>query len=170
MQFVLPAKIDRVSAARYPWTIIHPHTDPLFSMSKALHLTTTGATYPASHPLLNNLFSETLDTPEAVLPRALEIADEVVKNTSTVSTYLMREMMYRDTGSAEAQHLLDSRVIYDLFSSKDNKEGVQAFLTKRSVNFTGTMQNDAPDAYPWWDPVDTGNRPFAQGYKHKPKL
>lgn len=118
-------------------------------MSKALHLTTTGATYPASHPLLNSLFSETLPTPDAVLPRALEIADEIVKNTSTISTYLMRELMYRDTGSAEGQHLLDSKVIYELFSSKDNKEGVKAFLDKRPVNFQGTMQTDAPAAWPW---------------------
>jgi enoyl-CoA hydratase/carnithine racemase len=139
-------------------------------MSKALHLVTTGATYPASHPLLNNLFSETLDTPDAVLPRALEIADEIVKNTSTISTYLMREMMYRDAGTPEGQHLLDSRLIYELFSSKDNKEGVKAFLEKRPVNFTGTMQNDAPEAWPWYQTLDIGNRPVAQGYKRMPKL
>lgn len=139
-------------------------------MSKALHLTTTGATYPASHPLLNNLFSETLPTPEAVLPRALEIADEIVKNTSTVSTYLMRELMYRDAGSAEGQHLLDSRVIYELFGSKDNTEGVKAFFEKRPVKFVGTMQRDAPSAWPWYETVNTGNRPIAEGYRRLPKL
>lgn len=138
-------------------------------MSKALHLTTTGSTYPASHQLLNTLFSETLPTPDAVLPRALEIAHEVVSNTSTVSTYLMREMMYRDTGSAEGQHLLDSRIIYELFSSKDNKEGVKAFLEKRQVDFQGNMQHDAPAAYPWWNEVGTGNRAVAEGYKFKAK-
>lgn len=138
-------------------------------MSKALHLTTTGSTYPASHQLLNTLFSETLPTPDAVLPRALEIAHEVVSNTSTVSTYLMREMMYRDTGSAEGQHLLDSRIIYELFSSKDNKEGVKAFLEKRQVDFQGNMQHDAPAAYPWWNEVGTGNRAVAEGYKFKDK-
>ncbi|KXL49388.1 hypothetical protein M433DRAFT_65060 [Acidomyces richmondensis BFW] len=142
----------------------------LIGMSKALHLCTTGATYPASHPLLNDLFSETLDKPEAVLPRALEIADDIVKNTSSVSTYLMREMMYRDTGTAEGQHMLDSRIIYELFSSKDNKEGVKAFLEKRPVKFTGTMQNDAPAAWPWYDTVNTAKRPVAQGYKRIPKL
>jgi enoyl-CoA hydratase/carnithine racemase len=138
-------------------------------MSKALHLTTTGSTYPASHQLLNTLFSETLPTPDAVLPRALEIAHEVVSNTSTVSTCLMREMMYRDTGSAEGQHLLDSRIIYELFSSKDNKEGVKAFLEKRQVDFQGNMQHDAPAAYPWWNEVGTGNRAVAEGYKFKDK-
>ncbi|WPH04897.1 Hypothetical protein R9X50_00779400 [Acrodontium crateriforme] len=139
----------------------------LIGMSKALHLVTTGAVYPATHPLLNSLFSETLSTPEAVLPRALEIADEIVKNTSIVSTNLMRELMYRDTGSAEGQHLLDSRVIYELFGSKDNTEGVKAFFEKRPVNFTGNMQLNAPKAYPWWDTINTGNRPVAKGTKSK---
>ncbi|KJX98889.1 enoyl-CoA hydratase/isomerase like protein [Zymoseptoria brevis] len=142
----------------------------LIGTSKALHLCTTGATYPAKHPLLNTLFSETLPTPEAVLPRALEIADEVVKNCSGISTYLMKEMMYRNPDTAEGAHLLDSRIVYELFSSKDNKEGVQAFLQKRPVNFVGTMQNDAPAAYPWWDPVSTANRPVAKGYAFKPNL
>jgi enoyl-CoA hydratase/carnithine racemase len=138
-------------------------------MSKALHLTTTGSVYPASHPLLNTLFSETLPTPEQVLPRAIELASEIVANTSPVSTYLMRELMYRDAGSPEGQHLLDSRVIYELFSSKDNKEGVAAFFEKRPVSFEGTMQDDAPGAYPWWETVDTTNRPVPEGYEFKPK-
>ncbi|KAK5109362.1 hypothetical protein LTR62_007132 [Meristemomyces frigidus] len=142
----------------------------LIGMSKALHLTTTGATYPASHPLLSTLFSETLPTPAAVLPRALEIAEEVANNTSSVSTSLMRDLMYRDTGSAEGQHLLDSKVIYELFGSKDNTEGVQSFLQKRQVKFTGTMVEDAPASWPWFQPVDTGNRAVAEGYKFGAKL
>ncbi|KAK1813442.1 hypothetical protein LTR12_012168 [Friedmanniomyces endolithicus] len=140
------------------------------SMSKAIHLTTTGSTYPASHPLLNTLFSETLDTPAAVLPRALEIADEIVQNTSTVSSFLMRDLMYRDTGSAEGQHLLDSKLIYEMFGSKDNTEGVQSFLQKRPAEFVGSMQQDAPGSWPWYNPIETGNRPQAEGYKFRPKL
>lgn len=104
-----------------------------------------------------------------MLPRAIELANEIVTNTSPVSTYLMRELMYRDAGSPEGQHLLDSRVIYELFSSKDNKEGVKAFFEKRPVNFEGTMQDDAPGAYPWWETVDTRNRPVPEGYEFKPK-
>lgn len=138
--------------------------------SRAMHLVTTGATYPASHPLLSNLFSETLPRAEDVLPRALKIADDVVKNTSTVSTYLMKELMWRGPSSAEATHLLDSRLIYELFSSKDNKEGVTAFLEKRPVQFTGTVDSDAPAAWPWWDNVDTVGRVKAAGAEPKAKL
>ncbi|RMX90004.1 hypothetical protein D0869_00435 [Hortaea werneckii] len=153
-----------------PMNIRIAYKDAKIGMSKALHLTTTGSTYPASHALLNDLFSETLDRPDAVLPRALEIADEIVKNTSSVSTCLMKDLMYRDAGSAEGQHLLDSRLIYEMFSSKDNKEGVDAFLQKRPVKFTGTMQRDAPAAWPWYQAADTGNRVVAEGGRKLPKL
>ncbi|KAF3012745.1 hypothetical protein E8E12_000044, partial [Didymella heteroderae] len=56
-------------------------------------------------------------------------------NTSVVSIYLMKELMYRDTGSPEGQHLLDSRVIYGLLGSPDNLEGFESFLEKRQPKF-----------------------------------
>lgn len=126
-----------------------------------MHLVTTGATYPATHPLLNTLFSETLSTAEAVLPRALEIATEIVNNTSVVSFALTRDLMYRGPNSAEATHLLDSRLIHEIFDTRDHDEGVKAFLEKRAVSFAGTMEKDAPSAYPWWDNVETEPRPKA---------
>lgn len=126
----------------------------LIGMSRAMHLILTGSVYPASHPLLTNLFSEVLPTPEATVARALELADEVAKNTSTVSTKLMRDLMYRGADSAEGAHLLDSRVIFGLFGSKDNNEGVKSFFEKRPPNFQGKIPDDAPNVYPWWDRVN----------------
>ena len=123
-----------------------------------MHLVTTGATYPSSHKLLGDLFSETLDRPEAVLPRALELAHEIVTNTSTVSLALMKDMMWRGPTSAEATHLLDSRIIFELTSMSDNAEGVQAFLEKRPVRFTGTLDDDAPSTWPWWDRLDVSSQ------------
>ena len=112
------------------------------SMGRALHLVTTGSVYPANHKLLDGLFSETLDSPERTLERALELADEIVKNTSSVATSLMREMMYRNPGTAEGTHLLDSTIQYSLFGSIDNVEGVKAFLEKRDAKFEGNMLHD----------------------------
>ena len=90
------------------------------------------------------------------MARALELADEVAKNTSTVSTKMMRDLMYRGADSAEGAHLLDSRIIHGLFGSKDNNEGVRSFMEKRPANFSGQVPQDAPDSYPWWSQVDIG--------------
>ncbi|KAF2677109.1 enoyl-CoA hydratase/isomeras-like protein [Lentithecium fluviatile CBS 122367] len=131
----------------------------LIGHSRAMQAITTGSTYLASDPVWNGLFAEVLDSPDDVLKRALQIAEDVVRNTSSVSTYLMKEMMFRDKGSPEATHLLDSRVLFELFSSADNKEGVKSFLEKRPPNFTGTMDNTDLSAYPWWNPIDVVRRP-----------
>jgi enoyl-CoA hydratase/carnithine racemase len=79
---------------------------------------TTGSTYLATDPVWSGLFAEVVESPDEVLPAALRVAEEVVRNTSSVSTYLMKEMMYRDPGSAEGTHLLDSRILFELFTSK----------------------------------------------------
>jgi enoyl-CoA hydratase/carnithine racemase len=89
----------------------------LIGHSRAMAAITTGSTYAASDKAWDGLFAELCERPEDVLPRALAVAEDVVRNTSSVSTYLMKELMYRDKGSPEAQHLLDSRVIYELFGS-----------------------------------------------------
>ena len=126
----------------------------LIGLSRALHLCTTGAVYPADHPLFNTLFTEIMPTPEATLARALELADDIAQNTSVVSTKLMRDLMFRGPDSAEGAHLLDSRIIHSMFGSKDNHEGVKSFFEKRPPKFEGNFPEDAPDGYPWWEPVD----------------
>jgi enoyl-CoA hydratase/carnithine racemase len=126
----------------------------LIGLSRAMHLVTTGAVYPSTDPLLRDLFSEVLP-PEKVLPRALELADDIARNTSTVSTALMKDMMWRNPGSAEKTHLLDSKILLDLFNGKDQQEGVDSFLQKRQAAFKGNMADNAPAVWPWWDPIDT---------------
>ncbi|PGH02783.1 hypothetical protein AJ79_07548 [Helicocarpus griseus UAMH5409] len=137
----------------------------LIGYSRALHLTATGATYPAEHELFGSLFSEVLPTGEATVKRALELAGDIAKNTSGVAVSLMREMMYRGPGSAEEAHLLDSKVIYGLFGGRDNEEGVKSFLEKRAPVFGASFgrKGDVPDVYPWWTPVDV--RPRAKAAK-----
>ncbi|CAO2657817.1 Nn.00g070770.m01.CDS01 [Neocucurbitaria sp. VM-36] len=131
----------------------------LIGHSRAMAATTTGATYLASDKIWGGLFTELCDRPEDVLPRALAVAEDVVRNTSSVSTYLMKELMYRDRGSPEGQHLLDSRVIYELFGSPDNTEGVKSFLEKRPARFEGTLEGANVTGYPWWMPLDILGRP-----------
>ena len=89
----------------------------LIGYGRALHVVSTGATYRADDPKLDGLFTELVDKPEECVKRALELADEIVQNVSTVSVYLQREMMWRGMESAESQHLLDSRILAGLRGS-----------------------------------------------------
>ncbi|TDZ32064.1 Enoyl-CoA hydratase AKT3-1 [Colletotrichum spinosum] len=122
----------------------------LVGAGPALHLVTTGAVYPATDPLLRNLFSEIVD-PDQVLPRALEIAEDVAANTSTVAVRVMRDMVLRTPASPEEAHLLESEIFFDLFGGKDAREGMESFMQKRPPKFEATMEEDAPSAYPWWE-------------------
>jgi len=138
----------------------------LIGLSKAMHLITTGAVYPSTDPLFRELFSEILP-PDQVLPRALELADEIAKNTSAVSTHLMKDMMWRNPGTAEQTHLLDSKILLELFEGKDKQEGIDSFLQKRQAEFKGNMGENAPNVWPWWDPVETKAPPTIEELKAK---
>lgn len=127
----------------------------LIGYSRAMHLVTAGAVYPASHELLRELFSEVVPA-ERVLEKAIEVAEEVAGNTSVVSTTLMRDLMWRGPGSAEETHLLDSRVLFEVFAGRDKEEGVKSFLEKRGARFEGSMEGDAPGVWPWWRRIDVG--------------
>ncbi|KAI9171673.1 Enoyl-CoA hydratase ACTT3 [Paramyrothecium foliicola] len=125
----------------------------LIGTSRALHLVTTGAVYPATHKLLDGLFSEVV-APSEVLPTALRIADEIAGNVSMVASKIMKDMIYRGPASPEEAHLLESKIFYDLFAGPDAKEGVSSFLEKRQPDFKGSIEKNSPEAYPWWTPAD----------------
>lgn len=90
----------------------------LIGHSRALHLVTTGSVLKADDKLLEGLFSEVCAGPKETVQTALRIAEDVVKNCSPVSVGLMKDLMWRGKDSAEGTHLLDSRIIYELFEGK----------------------------------------------------
>ena len=138
----------------------------LIGLSRALHVTATGNVYRADHPLLQTLFLEILPTPEQTVQRALEIADEIAKYSSSVSLKLTRDLMNHGPNSAEETHLLDSKLLHQLFESRDNKEGIESFFQKRAPNFQANMKDDAPEAWPWWLQIDVGHG--QSSLEHKP--
>lgn len=122
----------------------------LVGASKAMHLVTTGAVYPATHRLLDGLFSEVLPK-DQVLGRAVEIAEEVSRNCSGVSVSVMKDMIFRGGSSPDEAHALESKVLYDMFRGRDFIEGVESFKEKRAAEFRGTLEEDAPRVWPWWE-------------------
>ena len=67
----------------------------------------------------------------------------------------MREMMWRNPGSAEGTHLLDSELMFQLYEKEDKKEGIRSFMEKRKPEFKGDFRTGMPAAVPWWEPLDT---------------
>lgn len=90
----------------------------LIGYSNALYLLTTGGIFPPTSPHFGTLFQETYPDPNQVVARALELATEIAENVSPMASYLSRELMWRNPGSAEETHLVDSAVLYHMFSGR----------------------------------------------------
>lgn len=95
-------------------------------------------------------FLNSVETSESLLDKAYAIAKRITQH-SPVAIALTRQMMYRNAAlpSPLEAHEIDSLAIY--YASQDSgKEGVKAFLEKRSANYTDKASSDMPPFYPWW--------------------
>lgn len=86
--------------------------------SNATYLLATGKRYPADSKMLHGIFAELLPEPGDVLPRAIELAEEIIENVSTMAIHLNRQLIWRNAGSAERAHLVDSPLLSDMFGGK----------------------------------------------------
>ena len=79
-----------------------------------------------------------LHEPEALLPTAYDLARSFVRDRSPVALGLTKQLLYRNSAAGEPleAHLTDSLAMY-WTSIADGKEGVLAFLEKRTPDFTG---------------------------------
>ena len=87
---------------------------------------------------------------EELLPKAYEIARRITQH-SQVAIALSRQMMYRNASLPHPQsaHEVDSLAIF-YASQSSGKEGVSAFLEKRTPQFVDKASTDVPPFYPWW--------------------
>src|SRR5205814_9805702 len=97
------------------------------------------------------LVSEAVE-PSELLKRAKEIAREMTAETSAVAVALTRQMLWRFSGAPSPFELLaiDKPMSIERGGHADVREGVQAFLEKRSPAFPGAVSKDMPSQYPWW--------------------
>jgi enoyl-CoA hydratase/carnithine racemase len=123
----------------------------LVGLPQALRWCLSGRVFGADEALSGGLVSEVV-APEALLPRAREIAQEIAENTAPVSIAITRQMLWRFAGADDPFGLLkvDGAFAMTLGSGGDVKEGVGAFLEKRAPNFPGRVSSDMPAGYPWW--------------------
>ena len=120
-------------------------------IAQAAEWVMTGRVFPAEEALAARLVSRVV-APEALLDTARALGREIADNTSAMSVTLARQLLWRMLGADHPMeaHKADSRCIYWMGGSADAREGVTAFLEKRSPHFTLRPSADLPDFYPWW--------------------
>ena len=123
----------------------------IVGISKATEFTYTGRIFRAKDEANSGLFNHIVPKDE-VLPKAMEIAREIVENAAPVAVSLTKAMLWHGLGEDDPQsaHLIDSRCFYVVGASADVYEGVQSFFEKRPPKFKLKPSTDMPDFYPWW--------------------
>jgi len=121
-------------------------------ISQAAEWCYTGRVFPATEALAGRLV-RSLHAPDELLPAARALAAEIAENASPVSVALTRQMLWRMLGADHPMvaHRADSEAIADLGRKADSKEGVMAFLEKRTPDWKLSPSKDLPATYPWWD-------------------
>ena len=122
----------------------------IVGISQALQWAYSGRVFPADEALKGGLVNEVLP-PEDLLPRAREIAADIVQNTSAVSVSMIRQMMWTMLGADHPMeaHQIDSRGMTFMGAREDADEGIASFLEKRPAQFSMRPSQDMPDVFPW---------------------
>lgn len=122
----------------------------LVGLQTALEWCCTGRIFGADEALSRGLV-RSVHAPADLLPAARALAREIADHTAPVSIALTRQMMWRMAGASHPMdaHRLDSRAIQSRGRSADAREGVSAFLDKRTPTYPDTVSGDLPDFFDW---------------------
>jgi enoyl-CoA hydratase/carnithine racemase len=118
-------------------------------ISQALEWVSTGRVFPAEEALAAGLV-RSVHPADELLEAARSLASEIVESTAPVSVALARQLLWRMLGADHpmAAHRADSRGMLSRGQSADAREGVTAFLEKRSARFPDRVSDGLPDIFP----------------------
>lgn len=118
----------------------------IVGISQALRWFMSGRVFDAAEALAGGLVSEVLE-PSALIPRAREIARELITDTSAVSLGIVRRLLWKMQGASgpEEAMRLESRALWHMGLGADSTEGVASFLEKRTPRFSMRVSEDFPD-------------------------
>lgn len=106
----------------------------LVGKSKAMDLILTGRMMDAEEAERAGLAARVIED-EDLLSEAMEAA-QIIASYGTASTMMAREAVNRALETSLQEGLLfERRIFHSLFSSKDQKEGMAAFIEKRKAKF-----------------------------------
>ncbi len=116
----------------------------IVGLSKAMDLMITGRIVRADEALSLGLVSQVLE-PEALLPRALEMARDVAANTSPSAVSVTRRLLWRQLLESDpvAAKAREDAVFFHMGKQPDAGEGVMSFLEKRPPAWNGKKDDDA---------------------------
>jgi len=122
----------------------------LVGLGRSLDWMISGRVFGAAEALEAGLVSQVLE-PDEVLPRAYELARELVTTTAPVPVAVIRQLLYRMSPleSPFPVQRLDSRLIAGCASSPDTVEGIVSFLQKRDPVWQEKVGTDLPPYLPW---------------------
>jgi enoyl-CoA hydratase/carnithine racemase len=123
----------------------------LVGISTALEWCYSGRIFDAAEAKKRGLV-RSLHEPEQLLADARALARELTEHSAPVSIALTRQMMWRLQAADHPMeaHKVDSRSIQSRGTTPDSREGIGAFLEKRTATFPDKVSADLPEFYPWW--------------------
>ncbi|MGZ4521239.1 MAG: crotonase/enoyl-CoA hydratase family protein [Mycobacteriaceae bacterium] len=114
----------------------------------ALEWCYSGRVFLADEALEKGLLSAVHES-EELLPAARRLARSMMQGSAPVSIALTRQLLWRMAGAAHPMeaHRVESRALEIQGASADVREGVSAFLEKRTPEFPRRVSVDLPDVW-----------------------